>query len=793
MAKFARKIIQQGFNMRISAIGYLLILIITWCVSSCSSTKFVPEGEYLLDKVHIKTDNGEYRSIDLQQYVRQRPNYKMFALNKTQLQIYNLSGKDSSRWGNRFIRKLGEPPVIYDSTMVHKTALEFSKLFVNKGYLNVNIHPEVKMQNKKAEVTYYINTNTPHRIHSVIETIGDSVISDVLYEQNQPAGFWLGESAASRATLIKPGHLFDRNILDMERQRVVDLLRNRGYYAFTKDYITYNADTTSVPYAVDLEMVVHPYREQLLDSDFKEAPHSSFHIDKVYIYTDYDPLTYANVSMYVPADTANYGDYTIYYGVKGEIIRPKVLLENCYILPRWLYAEKREELTYNAYSGLRALDNIRIRFQEKHRNDSCFLDCYIMAQPAKKQNFSVSVDGTNSAGNLGFASSLGYQHRNLFRGSETFGVKLTGAYESISENFSENYMEAGIQTTLDFPKFMFPFLSRGFKRRLRASTEFALSYNYQTRPEYNRILMSGGLRYLWRDRVRRNVQHQFKLLDINYVYLPRIDQQFLNNLPPNAALFSYTNQFIVGMGYSYSYSTFNPSLKRRDVHAFKASVESAGNALYGVSSMFNFPKSASNSYELFGIYYAQYFKGDVDYSKTIFIDRKNSFAWHIGAGVAYPYANSSVLPFEKRYYSGGANSVRGWAVRSLGPGSYKAIPGRTTFYEQSGDVRFDANIEYRSHLFWKLELAAYIDAGNIWTIRNYEGQEGGHFKIDNFYKEVALSYGLGVRLDFDFFLVRMDTGMKAYDPAQRGSGKWAFLNPNFSNNFAWHFAVGYPF
>ncbi len=779
--------------MRFSAIGYIFMFIMIWTLSSCSSTKFVPEGEYLLDKVHIKTDNSDFKSPDLQAYIRQHPNYKMFGLNKTQLQIYNLSGRDSSRWINRQIRKLGEPPVIYDSTLVYKSETELKKFFVNKGYVNAEVYPVVAKHNKKVDITYFVETNEPYRIRSFSSIIEDSTAYNALYGTDQPNRRLTGESNTSRVPLVKPGSLFDRNILEDERQRLTSLLRNRGYYAFTKESITYVADSSLLSHSVDLDLILHPQRIPMENDAYKEVPHSLYWIDKVKIIADYDPLKYMDLTAYVPSDSVQYDNYTIYYGEKGKTIRPKVLMENCFTTPGRLYMDKRVELTYAAFAGLKALDNINIRFAEKVENDTSKLDCYILTMPARKQSFSFSIDGTNSAGDLGFASSLGYQHRNIFKGSETFGIKLMGAYEAISENFSQNYIDLGVQTTLSFPKFMFPFLSTSFKRSLRASTEFTLSYNYQTRPEYSRILTSGGLHYVWQDRMRKFVRQQFNLLDINYVYLPRIDQEFLNNLPPNAALFSYTNQFIVGMAYSYSYSTFNPAVKRRDVHSFRFSAESAGNALYGLNSMLKSSKDNSGSYELFGIYYAQYLKGDVDYSKTVFIDKKNAFAWRAGFGLAAPYGNSLILPFEKRYYSGGANSVRGWSVRTLGPGAYQSIPGKTTFYEQSADIKLDLSMEYRSHLFWKLELAAYIDAGNIWTIRDYEGQEGGQFKFDSFYKQIAMSYGLGLRFDFDFFLLRIDTGMKAYDPAQRGDDRWAVLRPNLTNNFAWHFAVGYPF
>ncbi|MDR1121841.1 MAG: BamA/TamA family outer membrane protein [Dysgonamonadaceae bacterium] len=778
--------------MKFSPVGYFFMFVLIGIYSSCSVTKFVPENDFLLNKVHVESDNAEFNVVELQPYIRQRPNYKMFGLNRTQLQIYSLSGKDTSKWINRVIRRLGEPPVIYDSMLVYKTETELKKLLVNKGYLHAEVSSSVKKQHKKAEVSYLIQAKSPYRIRSFSGEPGDSLLFNGWTDSVQPLRTSTGESAIFGATHVKPGNLFDRNVLDEERQRITNTLRNRGYYDFTKESIYYVADTASATHSVDLQLVFRPYTLSRED-DSERKPYPRYWIDKVYIYADYDPLRYGGISSYIPSDTVQMGNYTVYYGEKGQSIRPKALLEKCFITPGSLYMEKQEELTHTAFSAMKALENTNIHFQSKMRNNTHLLDCYILTMPAKKQTFSTSLEGTNSAGNLGFASSWTYQHRNIFRGSEAFGVKLTGAYESMSENFSENYLDLGIQTTLTFPKIVFPFLRHHFIRQSQASTEFSLSYNYQTRPEYNRILLSGGLRYIWQDRVKRWERHQFNLLDVNYVYLPRVDDVFWSNLPPNAALFSYLNQFIVSMGYSYTYSNFNPAVKRRNIHTFRSSFESAGNVLYGLSSLFNASKGENNSYELFDIYFAQYLKGDLDYSRTVFVDRKNAVAWHVGIGTAVPYANSLVLPFEKRYYSGGANSVRGWAVRTLGPGSYRAIPHETTFYEQSGDIKLDLNIEYRSHLFWKMELAAFIDAGNIWTIDDYEGQENGHFRFDKFYKEIALSYGLGIRLDFNFFLLRMDLGMKVYNPALDGREKWTVLHPNFKENFAWHFAVGYPF
>ncbi|MDR1610865.1 MAG: outer membrane protein assembly factor, partial [Candidatus Symbiothrix sp.] len=344
--------------------------------------------------------------------------------------------------------------------------------------------------------------------------------------------------------------------------------------------------------------------------------------------------------------------------------------------------------------------------------------------------------------------------------------------------------------SVHIPKFVIPFIH--IPRNLRASTEFSMSYNHQNRPEYNRILLSGGVRYIWRDGDRLPAYHQFDLLDIDYVYLPKKDSIFMRLLPSGAKYFGYTDQFIVGSGYSYSKTTFDPTQTRRNAYSFHASVESAGNLLYLLNTMRNVKKDAQGSYNLFNTLFAQFVKGDVNYARTVVLDKQNSIAWRIGGGIGFPYGNTQMLPFEKRYYSGGANSVRAWSVRELGPGRYQRVDS-TTFFNQSGDIKMDFNIEYRSRFFWKLEAAVFIDAGNIWTIKNYEGQEGGTFKLDSFHKEIALGYGIGLRLVMDYFLVRFDCGWKAFDPSLRGKEAWVITNPNFTDNWAWHIAVGYPF
>jgi hypothetical protein len=770
------------------AAGFLLAV----GAASCSSTKYVPDGEYLLDKIKIESDVPDWKTLEIRPYIRQLPNYKMFGLNKTMFQVYNISGRDSSRWINRFLKKIGEEPVIFDSLLVEKTDEELAKLFVNMGYINVDVSSDILRKNKKAEVKYKITGNTPYRINEYSTQASDSILEAALFEAENPYSSLRpeGEQVSLKTSLVKRGMLFDRNILDAERDRISALLRNRGYYAFNKYYITYDADSALNSAAVNLTLKINTDSSRQAELNSVLAPSQKYLFDRVYMYLDYDPLNTGGYASYRASDSIVSGGYTIYYKGNKPSLRPKTLINNSFISPGAAFSQTGEEATYSAMSSLSALSNAYIQYEPFYRGDSALLNCYIMTVPAEKQSFSYSVEGTNTEGDLGVATSVGYTHRNIFRGSESLDFKIRGAYEAI-RNFSNPYFEFGGEVSLQFPKFMFPLIKSSFSRKMRASTQFSVSYNYQNRPEYGRTVLSGGLRYLWQ-RNRLSGRHRFSLLDVDYVYLPYISTNFLERLPAGAEYFGYTNQFIVGSGYTYSKTTADPANKRQNAWSLRVSGESAGNALYGLSRMFDAQKDEQGSYKLMNTYFAQFLKADLDYSKTFVVDAQNSIAWRIGGGIGYPYGNSGMLPFEKRYYSGGANSVRAWPVRELGPGAYQ--PGdSTTFFNQSGDIKLDFNIEYRTRFFWKLEAAAFIDAGNIWTIKSYEGQEGGVFRFDRFFKQIAVGYGVGLRMDMDIFLVRLDCGWRAYDPAKQGKDAWAVLNPNFTSNWAWHFAVGYPF
>jgi Outer membrane protein/protective antigen OMA87 len=776
------------------------ILVLISLFSSCSSTKFVGDGEYLLDKVEFASDNKDYKTSDFSPYLRQQPNFKAFGLMKWQLYVYNWSGHSDKNWLNRQLRRMGEAPIIMDTTFVNRSREELERFLINKGYIHAEISSEIDTSRyKKAVVTYHIKSNDPFRIGEHEMNLSDAAI-DSISRLTPPKRSWISLPFQSTqdqyASFVKEGNLFDRDILDRERQRISSLLRNRGYYAFNRDYLVFQADSSSRENIVDLEMLLRPVRRINIDGQPEEAPHQQYYIKDVSIVTGYNPL--APTSLFDQfsnnIDTVVRSGVNVLYGNNKRSIRSSILQRSSYIRPGELFSERDIEQTYSAFSSLKALRNVNIRFDEIMENDTMKLNAMILTSNAELQGFGVDLDGTNSNGDFGFASSLNYQHRNLFKGSELFSAKIRGAYESLSGKKGsgfDDYWEIGGEASVTFPRFLFPFVGEDFRKKIRATTQLQVSYNRQRRPEYERAILSGGWSYSWQDRTNSQLRHTFKPLDIDYVYLPKVDVAFRDSLPATIVRYNYSDQFIVGAGYAFSFSNYSPQHRQRNTHSMRFSLELAGNTLYGLSHLVGAKPGDDGRYNLLGINYFQFIKTDIDFSQSVILDNRNNLAFHIGAGVGVPYGNADQLPFQRRYFSGGANTLRGWSVRSLGPGSMTL--DSASFVTQVGDIRLVANLEYRTKLFWKFEMAAYVDAGNIWTIRPYEEQKNGNFDLSRFYKEIAVSYGLGLRMHFDFFLIRLDTGLKAYDPQRKGSERLTITNPNLRDNFAWHFAVGYPF
>lgn len=760
---------------------YIYIVVTALLLVGCSVSKFVPEGKYLLDEVHISSDNKEIKSSEMYSYVRQKPNSKWFSLVKLPMYIYCSSGKDSTKWINKILRKMGDAPRIYDARVAEETRMQILGAVQNKGYLGAQVSLEEKIKKNKLDTYYRISSGKPYIISSIDYNVEDYVIRDLLMNDSIHSG-------------LKVGERFDVNQLEEERNKITQFLLNRGYYRFNKDYITFQADTVNGTYRIDLTMNIGLNN---MPNSSETSLHRQYSIRNVNYLMDVDYSLNNGVNL----DTMSYGGINILYD-KKLFLRPGVIDSHNRIVSGKLYSNRDVMSTYSSLSRLGILKYSNIRFVEHLENDSAYLDAFVSLSKNKNKMLSFQVEGTNSAGDLGAAASVTYTHRNLFKGSETFTIKVRGAYEAVTglEGYANNnYTEYGVESSLDFPEFMFPFLTSDFKKRVNAKSEVSIKYNWQIRPEFERTLASAAWSYRWNSGRRAN--HRLDVLDINYIYMPYRSNTFIEYLnymdEVNPLLrYSYEDLFIVRLGYTYTYNSAGVTTQqtaKKSSYSIRFNIEESGNLIYGFSKLIHKKPSDGESFRMGNISFAQYVKTDFDFAKNIMIDDRNSLVFHIATGVAIPYGNSKSLPFEKLYFSGGANSVRGWSVRSLGPGRYHGNSGSLDYVNHTGDIKLDLNVEYRTHLFWKLNGAAFIDAGNVWTLKSRYTDDTGQFAFNRFYKEIAVSYGLGVRFDLDFLILRFDGGMKAINPMESGADRFPVIRPDFSRDFAFHFAVGYPF
>ena len=764
-------------------VARLIITVAAALLWGCSSTKHVPDGQMLLDKVEIKIDDDRtVHSEELINFLRQTPNHKVLGFAKLQLATYSLSGSDSTKWYNRWLRSLGQPPVIYDADLTDASRRQLRQAMINRGYMEAEVEVDTLLRpdKKRAAVTYRIHTGEPHVISNMALNVPDSAIRAIL--ERDSAMFDIGA-----------GDLFDRNRLDNLRTTIASRLHDEGYYGFSREYITFTADT--VRGSKDIALTLNL---RAPDNTRPADPHHLYYIRSVTFVTE--EATHAE-----HPDTVGYRNISVVYG-PDRYIKPSALYDMCFIEPGRPYSSRMVDKTYSSLSRLSILRFINI---EMHPGGTVgnaeMLDAVITISRNKKQSISLELEGTNSEGDLGFGIGATYQNRDLTHRSELLSVKFRAAYESLSGNLdgfiNKRFTEYAAEAGITFPKFELPFASRAFKKRMQATTEFALSFNWQERPEYTRVI--AGIAWRWkcnnrlRDMARR---HTFDLIDINYVRLPRSTIDFIDQIAPSNPLlrYSYEDHFIMRLGYTF-YQT-NRRIPTAEVNAFamqpsittwRFSAETAGNLLYGLSHLFK-AKRDDGAYKVFGIQYAQYVKGEIDHTYTLNLNSRNALAFHAGFGIAYPYGNSSMVPFEKRFYAGGANGVRGWGVRTLGPGCYDSRNDVEDFINQCGDISLILSAEYRAKLFWVFEGAIFIDAGNIWTIHEYPNQPGGMFKFNKFYKQIAASYGLGIRMDFTYFLLRFDLGFKAHNPAMNQE-PWPLIHPKWSRDANFHFSVGYPF
>ena len=728
----------RTYGFKLLALGFWLL-----AMSACNTTKFVPQDKYLLNKTYIKCDDQNVATGDLRSYLRQQHNTEILGFWKLQLHIYNTAPADTTTKSKRTLarnaHKMGEAPVIYDEELTQISMQQLRQQMSNMGYFHAEVDTTKKIKNRKVDLTYVVTAHKPYTIrHYEV---------DIDFED-------ANSIASNNFCKVRAGDQFSTLVLDEERDRITTAMRNQGYFYFEKSMLEFTADSSLNTHQVDVRIHLAPYVEHL-DSVAQRHLHTRYKIRN------------------------------IEFNMDKPFLRNNTLQRACRFHSGEQYTDWKVERTYARMNALPPVKYVDIAFTPV--NDS-LLDCSVTVSKGKLHSVSADVEGTYSAGDWGVAAGVNYTNKNIFRGAEVLTIGGRGSYEWRANG--GRAIEGKADVGLLFP----------------SNVKVNAAYNYQHRPdEYTRTIVNAGLAYMMPKNPRSRWTHRFDFLDINYIYVPWMSDAFAELFKNRMSVLqsSYESHFIMDWSYTGVYSSYNARYPHRSFVQFSVHAETSGNALYGISKLAKLQQNEDEQYMLWKIPFAQYAKGDLNFTFHGIIFPEHHLLAHIGLGVAMPYLNSSIIPFQKRYFGGGAHSIRGWQARTLGPGAFRSKAGGYVYDLQVGDIKLDMNLEYRYKVLRYLELAAFLDAGNIWTIRDYgdpsdstDPLHDGVFAFDEFYKQIAWSYGVGIRFDLSLFIFRVDFGVKLHDPSRIGEGKQWRTAPNglcWKDDMTFHFAVGYPF
>ncbi len=707
---------------------------------SCSTTRVLQDGEYRLasNKIEIMNDD-EFNPNSLEPYIKQKhKGWSPF------LNVYNWSNGKGKGW-DKFVQRIGVAPVVYDPQQVDNSISNIDNHLEYLGYYGSHTDSEIKVKKKRVYVTYNVNLGKRFPIR-------DLEIS--LPEKGEFAQAFLEDTCNMT---VKPGAFLSEAALEAETERSASVLKDQGFYSFSKNNFFFEADTLAYPGSAILKLRINEYtrNENARDAE----PIRRFLINDV-------KISYP----------------------KNMKIREQVLTDLNLISPGETYSESRINNTYSRFSALRMFSSVNVGMTQVDTN---LVNCEISLSQSRNQGFKVNLEASsNSSGLLGVSPQFSYYHKNIFRGGEWLNLSFMGNFQfKFNDDVHSN--EFGVSGSLSLPKFLFlPY--RYFKGAI-PRTDFNASYNYQNRPEYTRNIISTS--YGYNGNVDNRFYYQIYPVQLNIVKLFNLDEDFYKTLANDPFLRNaYQNHFDLGSGATLYY-TSNASSNPQETYFYtRLQLDIAGNLLRAFNPLMK--KDANGSGMIWNTPYSQFVRGEITLGRTWIFGRNSgqSIATRLVAGAGYAYGNSSGLPFEKHFYGGGANSLRGWQARTVGPG----LSQRDTSFvipNQTGDMKLEANIEYRFNMFWKVAGAVFADAGNVWTLNNETSQTDREsmFRWDSFGESIAANWGVGLRLNFGFLLLRVDMGMKLHDPA-RLNGKWVPPSQWLRReNYALHFGVGYPF
>ncbi len=794
-----------------------LFLLVICILSACNPTRKLQKDQYLLNRNIILNNKTRILDSELLPYVRQKPNRKIVGFWRFHLWIYNTvnqkkfipkyekrlekrkllnetrkaQGKKQKNEEPLSLSKwrlnVGEAPVILDTAITNRSSKQIELFLKNHGYFNAIVTDSVGLQKgrKQMKNAYFkINAGTPYSIKSIEYDIEDETIKSLVLNDKGRC-------------LIKPGSLYNTDELELERVRITDLLKNEGYFAFVKNYITYKADSSLNTHQVNITLdIANPLKRisGYVDSTIS-LPHTRYKINNIYVFADYSLRRDSSES----PDTLFFDN--IHYVTEGKLkFRPRAIKPAITINRGDLYSKKEADKSYRRISEYKSFKFINIQFKQVKNDTLGLLDCEIQISPYKRNAFTIQTQGTNKAGDLGVSGDFIWSNRNLIKGLEQIEFRLNTTLEVQRIISDVNQENQTIQQYLPFntillgpvvsfklpkiPKFMNFLGSTGQK------TSITTSFNYQQRPDYKRNIFNLAFGYTAKSGTR--ITNTFNPSEINFVNVT-LGSEFSSLLDKSNNLFlknSFQSQLISSIRYSFIYNTQKIG-EMKNFLFFQSNIENSGLVLGASRALFpNAAKNDNNKYIVFGVPFSQYLRFDTDLRYYRFFGKSSSIAMRSIVGLGIPYGNSTVMPFVKSFFGGGANGNRAWIARSLGPGGYRNPT--TVRFDQIGDIKLEWNLEYRSKLYKIFEGAVFVDAGNIW-LRKVDNQRPlADFELNRFYKEIAVGIGTGLRLNFDFFIIRLDVAYKMHDPSGNLGDRWVLKYQKLGQGNL-NFGIGYPF
>jgi outer membrane protein assembly factor BamA len=770
-------------------------------LSSCGVTRRLQSDEYLLKRNIIVPDRDaphkeRITATELNRYVLQSPNRHFLGTNLYAWLHAQANPEKQTGW-HKFLRGAGEEPVVWEPAKTARTVENLNTYIASRGFFSGSTVARTDtLRRKKVRVTYSVTQGPPSRIGTIRHTFRDTLLRPIVM-------------ADSAATLLRTGDIFDTGKMDDERVRITALLRDKGYYNFNVGHITYLADSTSAasrhenpenpeaPEApartIDIEMIVRRNLEGYAeDGSPLYGDNRVFRLGRVSVDPSYDPLRNTTLDMRRTPDTLFTRGLTIIRDGREEVWS-RLLRRAIRLHSDSLYSASQVVATSAELMRLGAFRSVSILFDPVQGSD--ILNCDIRCVPALRQSFGVDVEGSTTSSFYGLRTSLGYQNRNAFRGAELFDASLTAGFEFLKSSARKLSYELGANVSLTFPRFVF-WGAEGSRRIWKPVTTLALSAGWQDRAYYTRTLL--GLNWGYRWGMRRFENFTLRPVDIYLVRMGYMDPEFAKQLNNPYLVASYNDQLIAGISASYVFNN-QPRDLAGGATVLRVNVETTGNLFSGLVRMFGIGRveettpagEPESHYNIFGIRFSQYVRGDLRFSQKFVLGERTALAYRLQGGAIYSYGNSASPPFDKLFFAGGVNSMRGWAVRTLGPGTVPYV--KQNYPAQMGDVKLEANVEFRFPIMRAVGGALFFDAGNIWFMRSKpdEYPDEAVFRLRSFARQLGLDGGVGVRVDIGVVVLRLDWGLQLHTPGRPSGQRWI-------RHFKWadtalSFGVGYPF